>query len=80
MFRQLSSQVTLLQHTGPAPAPEQQEQLAALGVPVVTGTVAELAADAGGLRPGSGAVGARRPHGSLASPSGSFLDKLILKV
>jgi thioredoxin reductase len=49
MFRQLSSQVTLLQHTAPAPAAEQQEQLAALGVTVVTGTVAEVAADAGGL-------------------------------
>jgi thioredoxin reductase/SAM-dependent methyltransferase len=49
MFRQLSSQVTLLQHTAPAPTPEQQEQLAALGVPVVTGTVAEVAANAGGL-------------------------------
>ena len=48
-FRQLSSRVTLLQHTGPVPEPEQQEQLAALGVPVVTGTVAEVTADAGGL-------------------------------
>src|ERR1700691_5976592 len=40
MFRQLSDRVSLLQHTGPAPAPGQCEQLAALGVPVVTGTVA----------------------------------------
>jgi thioredoxin reductase/SAM-dependent methyltransferase len=49
MFRQLSSQVTMLQHTAPAPAPEQREQLAALGVAVVTGTVARVAAGAGGL-------------------------------
>jgi SAM-dependent methyltransferase len=34
--------VTLLQHTGPAPTDEQQEQLAALGVPVVTGPVVNV--------------------------------------
>jgi SAM-dependent methyltransferase len=49
MFRQLSDRVSLLQHTGPVPAPEQSEQLAALGVPVVTGTVAEVTAGPAGL-------------------------------
>jgi thioredoxin reductase/SAM-dependent methyltransferase len=49
MFRQLSSRVTFLQHTGPAPGPEQREQLAALGVPVVAGPVAEVTADGGAL-------------------------------
>jgi len=49
MFRQLSTQVTLLQHTGPQPTPEQQEQLAALGIPVATGIVARVDSDAGGL-------------------------------
>jgi thioredoxin reductase/SAM-dependent methyltransferase len=49
MFRQLSAQVTLLQHTGPPPTPEQQEQLAALGIPVATGIVARVDSAAGGL-------------------------------
>ncbi|WP_460459212.1 NAD(P)/FAD-dependent oxidoreductase [Angustibacter peucedani] len=37
LFRQLSSDVVLLQHDGPAPTPDEAVQLAALGVPVVTG-------------------------------------------
>src|SRR5450755_762693 len=49
MFRQLSAQVTLLQHTGPPPAPEQQEQFAALGIPIVTGSVTQVDSAAGGL-------------------------------
>jgi thioredoxin reductase/SAM-dependent methyltransferase len=49
MFRQLSAQVTLLQHTGPPPTPEQQEQLAALGIPVATGIVTQVDSAAGGL-------------------------------
>ena len=42
LFRQLSADVTLFAHTQPAPAAEQAEQLAALGIPVVTGEVAGL--------------------------------------
>jgi thioredoxin reductase len=49
MFRQLSDQVTLLAHTGPPPASEQQEQLAALGIPVVTGIVVRVDSASGGL-------------------------------
>jgi thioredoxin reductase/SAM-dependent methyltransferase len=49
MFRQLSDQVTLLAHAGPPPAPEQQEQLAALGIPVVTGIVVRVDSAPGGL-------------------------------
>src|SRR5918911_922565 len=47
LFRQLSADVTLFAHTNPAPSGEQAEQLAALGVRVVTGEVAglEVAAD-----------------------------------
>jgi thioredoxin reductase len=41
LFRQLSAQVMLLQHTGPPPSAEQAEQLAALDVPVVAGTVVD---------------------------------------
>ena len=42
LFRQLSTDVTLFAHTQPAPDGEQAEQLAALGIPVVTGEVASL--------------------------------------
>jgi thioredoxin reductase len=49
LFRQLSPAVTLLQHTGPAPAGEERAQLDALGVAVVPGTVAEVEADGSGL-------------------------------
>ncbi len=49
LFRQLSPRVCLLQHSGPEPTPEQAEQLAALGIAVVTGTVAEVTADTDGL-------------------------------
>ncbi len=42
LFRQLSPDVTFFAHTQPAPAGEQAEQLAALGIPVVTGEVASL--------------------------------------
>jgi thioredoxin reductase len=47
LFRQLSADVTLFAHTQPAPDGEQAEQLAALGIPVVTGEVAclEVAGD-----------------------------------
>jgi thioredoxin reductase len=39
LFRQLSPRVTLLQHTGPAPAGEQREQLDARGIAVTEGKV-----------------------------------------
>lgn len=48
MFRQLSARVTLLQHTGPL-TPEQQEKLAAVGIPVATGIVAQVDSAADGL-------------------------------
>ncbi len=49
MFGQLSAQVVLLRHTGPVPTPEQQEQLAASGIPVVGGAVVEVTSGAAGL-------------------------------
>jgi len=49
LFRQLSPHVTLLQHTGPAPTSEQAEQIAARGITVAVGLVAEIEADASGL-------------------------------
>jgi thioredoxin reductase len=47
LWRQWSADVTLFLHTGPAPTGEEEEQLAARGIAVVTGTVAavESAAD-----------------------------------
>ena len=47
LFRQLSADVVLFAHDQPAPSGEQAEQLAALGIPVVTGVVAcvEVAGD-----------------------------------
>ncbi|MBD5785861.1 NAD(P)/FAD-dependent oxidoreductase [Cellulosimicrobium terreum] len=52
LFRQLSDDVTLFLHTAPEPDDATWEQLAALGVRVVEGTVARLDADGpdGGLR------------------------------
>jgi thioredoxin reductase len=49
LFRQLSPHVTLLQHTGPAPAAEQREQLAARGIAVAEGKVEQIEAGARGL-------------------------------
>ena len=49
LFRQLSEHVTLLQHTGPAPAGEQREQLDARGIAVAEGKVERIDADARGL-------------------------------
>jgi thioredoxin reductase len=46
LFHQLSAHVTVLQHTGHGPSPEQRRQLAALGIPIVTGAVIEVTADA----------------------------------
>jgi hypothetical protein len=45
LFRQLSPRVIVLQHTGPGFSGEVREQLAALGVAVVPGAVAEVEND-----------------------------------
>jgi thioredoxin reductase len=42
LFRQLSGDVTVLQHTAPPPGEEQAEQLAARGIAVVEGEVVRL--------------------------------------
>ncbi len=49
LFRQLSPHVTVLQHTGPAMTDEQYEQLHALGIPVIDGTVVQVESGATGL-------------------------------
>lgn len=62
LFRQWSDDVVLLQHTAPEPAPEQAEQLTALGIRVVPGVVAEVLSADGrltGVRLESGEVVAR---------------------
>ena len=59
LFRQLSDDVVFFRHTGPAPSPEQVEQLEALGVRMVTGevTALEVAGDRlTGVRLASGEV------------------------
>ena len=61
LFRQLSADVILFAHTQPAPAGEQAEQLAALGIPVVTGAVASLAVD------GDRLVGVRLADGTVVA-------------
>ena len=50
LFRRLSENVTLFLHTMPEPDDEAWEQLAALGVRVVRGTVRELRAEGDALR------------------------------
>ncbi|WP_315093212.1 NAD(P)/FAD-dependent oxidoreductase [uncultured Cellulomonas sp.] len=62
LFRQWSDDVVLLQHTAPEPTPEQADQLAALGIRVVPGVVAEVLSTDGrltGVRLESGEVVAR---------------------
>jgi thioredoxin reductase len=49
LFRQLSPDVTLLQHTAPAPAAEERTQLDGRGITITEGAVEEIEADAGGL-------------------------------
>ena len=49
LFRQLSEDVVLLQHTGPGPTEEQRAQLDAWGVRVVTGEVAALETAGGAM-------------------------------
>jgi thioredoxin reductase len=67
LFRQLSQHVTVLAHTGPELSGEQREQLGALGIPVIQGTVAQVEADDGGL------TGVRLADGTRVS-----LDALIV--
>lgn len=50
LFRQLSDDVTLFLHEAPQPTDEQWEQLAALGVPVVTPPVKRLVVDGTDVR------------------------------
>ena len=62
LFRQWSDDVVLLQHTAPEPTPDQAEQLAARGIRVVPGVVAEVLSTDGrltGVRLESGEVVAR---------------------
>jgi thioredoxin reductase len=62
LFRQWSDDVTLFTHTWPSPEGEEAEQLAARGIPVVTGGVAslEIVGDRlAGVRLAGGAVVAR---------------------
>jgi thioredoxin reductase len=49
LFRQLSQHVTVLAHPAPELAREQREQFAALGIPVIEGTVTCVETDDGGL-------------------------------
>ena len=49
LFQQLSPHVTLLEQAGPGPDADQREQLEALGVAIVAGTVEQVEADASGL-------------------------------
>ena len=67
LFRQLSQHVTVLAHTGPELSGEQREQLGALGIPVIQGTVTQVEADDGGL------TGVR-----LADGTRVFLDALVV--
>ena len=63
MWRQWTADVTLFQHTGPAPTDEEREQLAARDISLVTGAVAGLELDGGrraGVRLADGTVVPRR--------------------
>src|ERR1700689_996410 len=67
LFRQLSQHVTVLAHTGPELSGEQREQLGALGIPGIQGTVTHVEADDGGL------TGVRLADGTRVS-----LDALVV--
>jgi thioredoxin reductase len=67
LFRQLSRHVTVLAHTGPELSGEQREQLGALGIPLIEGTVTQVEASDGGL------TGVRLADGTRVS-----LDALIV--
>ena len=63
MWRQWTADVTLFQHTGPAPTGEERAQLAARDISLVTGAVAGLELDGGrlaGVRLADGTVVPRR--------------------
>jgi SAM-dependent methyltransferase len=49
LFRQLSPQVTVLQHTGPELGGEHREQLGALGIAVIEGAVTRVETEGGRL-------------------------------
>jgi thioredoxin reductase len=65
LFRQLSPHVTVLAHTGPELSGEQREQLDALGIPVMQGTVTQVEADNGDLTGVRLADGTRVPLDAL---------------
>jgi thioredoxin reductase len=65
LFRQLSPHVTVLQHTGQALTGEQRDQLGALGVKVIDGTVEEIEAGTGGLTGARLAGGHRVPFDAV---------------
>ena len=62
LFQQLSSHVTFLRHTGPAPDAEQRALLEALGVAIADGMVEQVETGPGGL---TGVVLAGRGHLAL---------------
>jgi thioredoxin reductase len=65
LFRQLSQHVTVLAHTGPELSGEQREQLGALGIPVIQGTVMQVEASDAGLTGVRLADGTRVPLDAL---------------
>lgn len=67
LFRQLTSQVTMLRHTATPFAAQEAEQLSALGIPVIDGTVAQVEASDGHL------TGARLADGTRVA-----LDALVI--
>ena len=72
LWRQWSDDVTLFQHTGPAPTDDEREQLAARGIPVVDGRGRGAGArrrPAAGVRLAVGEVVAR--GGRWSSPRAS---------
>jgi len=72
LFRQLTQDVTLLQHTAADLPGEQREQFAALGIVVIEGTVAEVETDRGGP------AGVRLAGVRLADGRRVALDALIV--
>jgi thioredoxin reductase len=65
LFRQLSPHVTVLRHTAPELAHEQREQLTALGIAVMEGTVTRVEAGDSGLTGVKLADGTRVPLDAL---------------
>ncbi len=65
LFRQLSAQVTLLQHTAPALTDEEREQLRVLGVSLIEGQVTRVESDENGLTGVKLADGTRVPLDAL---------------